>query len=119
VQPTLLDVDPDDLDDAALARGTELLARVVSRLDDVRVIVAGDFEQAVRDRVDDPDYAAAYTAERLFGRAAAKTIRHDDGSTDLSSTPGCLASAIRRAMMSSACSITRRCTSPLISAVNR
>lgn len=45
--------------------------------------VTGEFEQAVRETVDDPDYAAAYTADRLFGRASAKTIRHDDGTTDL------------------------------------
>ena len=56
---------------------------VVPRLDDVRVIIASDFEQAVRDRVDDPGYAAAYTADRLFGRASAKTIGQHDGSTDL------------------------------------
>jgi hypothetical protein len=83
VQLTIDGIDPDDVDTDLLARGIARLASVVERPDEVRVIVAADFEQAVRDRVSDPEYAAAYTAERLFGRAAAKTISQDDGSTDL------------------------------------
>jgi hypothetical protein len=47
------------------------------------VIVAADFEGAVRERVADRDYAARYTQERLFGQSAAKVITQEDGSIDL------------------------------------
>jgi hypothetical protein len=83
VDVSLLDLDREDLDDDALERGLAVIEAVAPRPDDVRVVVAGDFEQAVRDRVDDADYAAAFTADRLFGRATAKAIGHDDGTTDL------------------------------------
>jgi hypothetical protein len=83
MEVSLLSLDPDDLDIEALENGLQLVLEMVPRSEDVRVAVAGDFEQAVRERVDDADYAAAYTAERLFGRATAKAIGHDDGTTDL------------------------------------
>jgi hypothetical protein len=83
VDVSLIDADSDDLDPNGLARGVELIEEVVPSPKRVRLLVAGDFEQAVRDHVDDAAYGAAYKADRLFGRAAAKTIAHDDGTTDL------------------------------------
>jgi hypothetical protein len=83
VDLSLLDVDQQDLDTNALDRGLALIEEVVPRPEVVRVVVASDFVQAVRERVDDADYAAAYGADRLFGRATGKAIGHDDGTTDL------------------------------------
>jgi hypothetical protein len=83
VELTLLDANPDGLDVELLARGVALLGKVVPRASDVRVRLADDFVQAGRDAVDDPNYAAAHTAERLFGCAFAKAIGHDDDATDL------------------------------------
>lgn len=83
VELTLLDANPDGLDVELLARGVALLGKVVPRASDVRVRLADDFVQAGRDAVDDPDYAAAHTAECLFGCAFVKAIGHDDDTTDL------------------------------------
>lgn len=76
-------VDPGAINMDLVTRGLTVLAAVVPRIEDVRVHVAGNFEQVVRDTVDDKEYAAAYKADRLFGRAAAKAIGQDDGTTDL------------------------------------
>jgi hypothetical protein len=83
VQVSLTNIDPDDLDAELLATGIGVLGEVVPWPDDVRVHVAGDFVQVVKDTVGDREYAASYTAERLFGRASAKAIGHKDGTTDL------------------------------------
>lgn len=83
VELSLIGVDEDDIDVDMLARGVARLGSMLARPDDVRVTVAGDFEQAVRDRVPDKDYAERYKADRIFGRAAAKAIPQPDGSTEL------------------------------------
>lgn len=68
---------------AALVRALDRLMEIVPEHDDVRVAVTDRFKEEVRATVDDPAYAAAYEQEREFAVAIAKTITHEDRSTDL------------------------------------
>lgn len=83
ISVTILDADRDRLDVELVARGIATLGQVVEHPERVRLTIAGDFPQAVRDRVADESYAKSYGADRLFGRAVAKTIPQADGTIDL------------------------------------
>lgn len=68
-----------DLD--ALLRCREVFASIVPTMDGVSLIVASDFDAAVRHSHEDADYAANYSQDRgEFGVAVAKTIPRSDGS---------------------------------------
>ncbi len=56
---------------------------IVEQSDGIRITITSDFVAAVREKVNDPDYAAAYEQDRTFGFVFAKTISQDDGSVDL------------------------------------
>jgi len=83
MEVTLAGIDPDTFDVDALGAGVERLAEIAPDAEPLRLVVAADFEAAVRERVADPNYAENYRQERLFGSAVAKTIPQDDGSIDL------------------------------------
>lgn len=74
---------PDEYDDERLQRCMAAFGEIVERTDEVRFTITSDFVGAVRERVSDPDYAAAYEQHRRFEVAAAKTIPQDDGTIDL------------------------------------
>lgn len=78
-----LEIDPETFNKEALMGAIGRLAEIAPDCEPLRVIVAVDFEAAVRERVADADYAANYKQERMFGRAMAKTITQEDGSIDL------------------------------------
>lgn len=73
----------EDFDMTALEGALDRLMEIVPAHDNLRVSVTNRFEEEVRAKVDDPEYAAAYKQERQFAVAMAKTITHADRSTDL------------------------------------
>ncbi len=73
----------EDFDKIALERALDRLMEIVPEHDNVHVTVTNRFEEEVRAKVDDPEYAAAYEQERQFAVAMAKTIARMDQSTDL------------------------------------
>jgi hypothetical protein len=75
---------PDGFDIEGLERGHEAMKVIVPSMEDVRLVVASDFTQAVRDSHPDRDYAESYEAERGdLGTAMAKTISQPDGRIDV------------------------------------
>lgn len=75
---------PDGFDSEALERGYEAMEAIVPSMEKVRLQVAPDFTQAVRDAHPDRDYAARYEQDRGdLGVAMAKTIPQDDGVIDV------------------------------------
>jgi hypothetical protein len=112
---TLAGIDPDTFDVEALGSGVARLAEIAPDPEPFRLVLAADFEAAVRERVADPYYAANYRQERLFGSATAKTLFQDDGSIDLILDARLLHGDARpRSSISTVCSRTRPTTSSLI-----
>jgi glyoxylase-like metal-dependent hydrolase (beta-lactamase superfamily II) len=71
----------EDFDKIALDRALDRLTEIVPGHDNVRVTVTNRFEEEVRAKVDDPEYAAVYEQEGQFAVTMAKTITHVDQST--------------------------------------
>jgi hypothetical protein len=71
---------PDWVDPDALPRCREVFTSIVPTMEGVSLIVASDFDAAVRHSHEDADYAANYSQDRgEFGVAVAKTIPRSDG----------------------------------------
>jgi hypothetical protein len=72
---------PEWVDPDALHRCYEVFTSIVPTMEGVSLIVASDFDAAVRLAHEDADYAANYSQDRgEFGVAVAKTIPRSDGS---------------------------------------
>jgi hypothetical protein len=78
------DAFPDSFDTEALERGHEAMKAIVPSMENVRLIVTSDFEQAVRDSHPNQDYAASYAQDRGdLGTAMARVMPQDDGGIDV------------------------------------
>lgn len=72
---------PEWVDADALRRCREVFTSIVPTMEGVSLIIASDFDAAVRHSHEDVDYAANYSQDRgEFGVAMAKTIPRSDGS---------------------------------------
>lgn len=76
-------IDPASFDVDAFAAGVEELAKRVPDPDSIRVIATTDFQNAVRERLQDPALAEVYEQERVYGWTAAKVMARADGRTEV------------------------------------
>lgn len=74
---------PEGYDWDALERCREIFFGKLEHPDRVKITLTSQFDETVKELVEDKDYAEAYSRERPLAYALAKTIPHSDGTTTL------------------------------------